>query len=123
MKWANDFVSGTFSGNVAEGAYQAQGGAIYHKGKGNGENAEALVLKNASFYGNRAVSAAEKLLAARFTAMRLRLRQTAATAFLPEIMLMMKTMPYMWRADILNFQLKIREKSRWMTVLTVKTII
>lgn len=55
-----DFVSGTFSGNVAEGAYQAQGGAIYHKGKGNGENAEALVLKNASFYGNRAVSAAGK---------------------------------------------------------------
>lgn len=55
-----DFVSGTFSGNVAQGAYQAQGGAIYHKGKGNGENAEALVLKNASFYGNRAVSAPGK---------------------------------------------------------------
>lgn len=52
--------AGLFQAMSQRAPIRRRGEAIYHKGKGNGENAEALVLKNASFYGNRAVSAAGK---------------------------------------------------------------
>ena len=81
-----------------------------------------MVLKNASFYGNRAISAAGKAFGGAVYGNAVKITADGGNSvFAGNYANDENNAVYV--ADILNFQLKIREKSRWMTVLTEKTII